>query len=76
MQIRRPLAGLFVAATLFGGGAALAGCGDPVDSGTGTPADTVSSTPSAGASTLPDNGGPETSSSRTGGDVGNGAGNG
>jgi hypothetical protein len=40
MRIRRPLAGLFVALTLFGGGGtALAGCGNPVDSGTGTPAD-------------------------------------
>src|SRR3954452_24100876 len=44
MQIRRPLAGLFVALTLFGGGATLAGCGDPTSSDSGTPADTATNT--------------------------------
>jgi hypothetical protein len=45
MRIRRPVAGLFIALTLFGGGGAtLVGCGDPVDSETGTSKDTASNT--------------------------------
>jgi ABC-type oligopeptide transport system substrate-binding subunit len=67
MQIRRPLAGLFVALALSGGGATLAGCGDPTSSDTGTPKDTVSTTPSESAdNSLPDNGSRETSSSDSG----------
>jgi hypothetical protein len=73
MQIRRPLAGLFVALALIGGGATLTGCKSPSNSDTGTPMDTVPTTASSGAdNSLPDNGSRETSSSRTGPDVGNG----
>ena len=77
MQIRRPLAGLFVALTLFGGGATLAGCGDPVNSDTGTPKDTASNTSGSAPSdesqgNLPDNSNREPSASDTGNDVGNG----
>ncbi|WP_448623427.1 hypothetical protein [Geodermatophilus sp. URMC 64] len=73
MRIRRPLAGLFVTLTLFGGGATLAGCGDPTEGNTGTPKDTVSTTPSSPSqSDLPDNSNREPSSSDTGNDVGNG----
>jgi hypothetical protein len=77
MHIRRPLAGLFVALTLFGGGATLAGCGDPTSSDTGTPADTASNTNGGdpgGTSqgNLPDNSNREPSSSDTANDIGNG----
>jgi hypothetical protein len=49
MRTRRPLAGLFITLTLFGGGgAALAACGDPVNSTTGTPRDTASNTGGSG----------------------------
>jgi hypothetical protein len=78
MQIRRPLAGLFVALTLFGGGATLAGCGDPSSSDTGTPADTATNTTGGSnpsdesQGNLPDNSNREPSSSDTGNDVGNG----
>jgi hypothetical protein len=66
MQIRRPIAGLFVALTLFGGGAALAGCGDPTSSRTGTPADTVTRTPTQSASnSVPDNSNREPTSTNT-----------
>ena len=72
MQIRRPLAGLFVALTLFGGGAVLAGCGDPSKGNTGTPADTQSTTPTPAGNSVPDNSNREPSASDTGNDVGNG----
>ena len=77
MHIRRPLAGLFLALTLFGGGGAtLAACGDPVNDRTGTPRDTASNTSGAGTSSanvnVPDNSNREPSSSRTGGGVNNG----
>ncbi|NYJ08126.1 hypothetical protein [Petropleomorpha daqingensis] len=73
MQIRRPLAGLFVTLTLFGGGAALAGCGDPTSGNTGTPKDTASTTPTQSAdNTVEDNGGRETSSTNTENGGGNG----
>ena len=78
MHIRRPLAGLFVALTLFGGGGAtLAGCGDPVEGNTGTPRDTASNTSGSNPADesqgdLPDNSNREPSSSDTGNDVGNG----
>src|SRR3954449_11099904 len=66
MQIRRPLAGLFVALTLFGGGATLAGCGDPTSSNTGTPKDTASTTPTQSAdNSVPDNSNREPSSPNT-----------
>ena len=66
MQIRRPLAGLFVALTLFGGGAALAGCGDPTTGNTGTPKDTASTTPSESApNSVDDNSNREPSSTNT-----------
>src|SRR4051794_3512777 len=66
MQIRRPLAGLFVALTLFGGGATLAGCGDPTESNTGTPKDTASTTPTQSAdNSVPDNSNREPSASDT-----------
>ena len=66
MQIRRPLAGLFVALTLFGGGATLAGCGDPTSGNTGTPRDTESTTPSQSSDNdLPDNSNREPSSTNT-----------
>jgi hypothetical protein len=79
MNIRRPLAGLFVAVTLFGGGgAALAGCSDPVNAPTGTSKDSASDT-TAGTNpsdrsqgNLPDNSNREPSSSRTKGGVGGG----
>jgi hypothetical protein len=78
MHIRRPLAGLFVALTLFGGGATLAGCGNPTESDTGTPADTATNTTGGSnpsdesQGNLPDNSNREPSSSDTGNDVGNG----
>ena len=72
MRIRRPLAGLFVSLTLFGGGATLAGCGDPTEGNTGTPKDTVTPSETASPSELPDNSNREPSSSDTGNDVGNG----
>jgi hypothetical protein len=66
MQIRRPLAGLFVALTLFGGGATLAGCGDPTEGNTGTPKDSVSTTPSESApNSVEDNSNREPSSTNT-----------
>ena len=46
MQIRRPLAGFFVAVTLLGGGAALTGC-DPTEATTGTPKDNAQITDGA-----------------------------
>src|SRR3954454_6468392 len=76
MQIRRPLAGLFVALTLFGGGATLAGCGDPTSSDTGTPADTATNTTGGSnpsdesQGNVPDNSNREPSASDTGNDVG------
>ena len=75
MQIRRPLAGLFVVLTLFGGGATLAGCGDPTEGNTGTPKDTASTTPTQSAdNSVPDNSNREPSSSDTGDGGGNGNG--
>jgi hypothetical protein len=66
MQIRRPLAGLFVALTLIGGGAALTGCGDPTSSDTGTPKDTASTTPTESApNSVEDNSNREPSSTNT-----------
>jgi hypothetical protein len=71
MQIRRPLAGVFVALTLFGGGATVAGCGDPTSSDTGTPADTATNTtggdnPSdASQGNLPDNSNREPTATKT-----------
>jgi hypothetical protein len=66
MQIRRPLAGLFVALTLFGGGSALAGCGDPTEGNTGTPKDTASTTPTGSApNSVEDNSNREPSSTNT-----------
>src|SRR3954469_10913386 len=66
MQIRRPIAALFVALALFGGGAAtLAGCGDPagLDRNDGTPDDssnTSGANPSdAEQGNLPDNSDPD-----------------
>jgi hypothetical protein len=50
MQIRRPMAGLFVTLALIGGGA-LTGCGsDPVESRTGTPADKATDSSAANPS--------------------------
>ena len=78
MQIRRPLAGLFVALTLLGGGATLAGCGSPTSADTGTPADTASNTAGNNPSgesqgNLPDNSNRDPGQSDTQGpDVGNG----
>jgi hypothetical protein len=77
MHIRRPLAGLFVALTLFGGSAVLTGCGDPTGANTGTPRDTSSNTSGSAPSSssqgkLPDNSNREPSASDTGNDVGNG----
>jgi hypothetical protein len=43
MEIRRPLAALFTALALVGGGA-LTACSSPTDSNTGTPRDTASNT--------------------------------
>jgi hypothetical protein len=71
MRIRRPVAGLFIALTLFGGGGAtLAGCGDPVDSDTGTSRDTATNTAGAtspgatsSAGQVPDNSNREPGSS-------------
>ena len=63
---RRPLAGLFVALTLFGGSATLAGCGDPTEGNTGTPKDTASTTPTQSAdNSVPDNSNREPSSTNT-----------
>jgi hypothetical protein len=68
MQIRRPIAALFVALALFGGGsAALSGCGgDPagLDRRDGTPDDNVSNTSGANPSSdeqdnLPDTSDPD-----------------
>jgi hypothetical protein len=78
MHIRRPVAGLFIALTLFGGGGvALMGC-DPA-SNTGTPADTAtntsgaSGTPAPEQQNIPDNSNREPSSSDTSNDIpGNG----
>lgn len=36
MEIRRPVAALFAALTLFGGGATLSACGDPTTPNEGT----------------------------------------
>jgi hypothetical protein len=77
MRIRRPVAGLFVALALFGGGVTLTAC-DPTEATTGTPLDDAKNTdgshpedPTQGA--VPDNGNREPSSSDTRGpDVGNG----
>src|SRR3954462_2864433 len=50
MQIRRPMAGLFVTLALIGGGA-LTGCGsDPEESRTGTPADSATDSSAANPS--------------------------
>jgi hypothetical protein len=83
MRIRRPLAGLFIALTLFGGGGAtLAGCGDPVDSDTGTSKDTAGNTAgatspgSSPAGQVPDLSNREPSSTATKGGVGGGNQNG
>jgi hypothetical protein len=77
MRIRRPLAALVTALTLFGGGATLAGCGDPTNGTTGGPADTASNTSGNNPSdrsqgNLPDNSNREPSSTDTGDGSGNG----
>jgi|tagenome__1003787_1003787.scaffolds.fasta_scaffold20955675_3 hypothetical protein len=64
MQIRRPLAALFAALALVGGGA-LSACSSPTDARTGTPADHASLTagndPSGDSQgNLPDNSDRET----------------
>jgi hypothetical protein len=67
MQIRRPIAALFVALALFGGGTAtLSGCGDPAgqDRSDGTTDDDSSNTDGADPSSdeqdnLPDNSDPD-----------------
>jgi hypothetical protein len=67
MQIRRPIAALFVALALVGGGSAtLAGCGDPAgaERNDGTPDDTATNTSGANPSStdqgqLPDNSDPD-----------------
>ena len=64
MEIRRPLAALFTALALVGGGA-LTACSSPTESTTGTPADKASTTSGnnpAGDSQgdLPDNSNRET----------------
>ena len=73
MQIRRPLAGLFVALTLIGGGATLAGCGDPTSGNTGTPKDTESTTPSNSApNSVPNDSNREPTSTNTSNGAGGG----
>ena len=78
MHIRRPLAGLLVALTLFGGGATLTACGDPAgtDRNDGTTDDSSNTSGNAPSDSsqgnLPDNSNEEPGSSETGPDAGNG----
>jgi hypothetical protein len=65
MQIRRPIAALFLTLALFGGGTAtLAGCGDPagVDRSDGTTDDSQNTSGDEQESEVPDNSNPETGS--------------
>ena len=70
MQIRRPIAALFLTLALFGGGGAtLAGCGDPagVDRNDGTTDNSKNTSGGAQESQVPDNSNPEPSSQDGGG---------
>jgi hypothetical protein len=65
MQIRRPIAALFMTLALFGGGTAtLAGCGDPagLDRNDGTTDDSENTSGDEQESEVPDNSNPETGS--------------
>jgi hypothetical protein len=65
MQIRRPIAALFLTLALLGGGSAtLAGCGDPagVDRSDGTTDDSKNTSGDEQESEVPDNSNPETGS--------------